>query len=156
MLNRSHATASTLYNKLSQKLIQTSKTLPMELIGRLDWIIARYIRWCALHAAGGGWMSDYDVFNKSFKPEDAELCIKNDTLFVNNDGPAYLFYATKEHAENVLKIFIQEPLVDGISMIDECKILHYEKNCKKQLKKIQHIRCAKNLTRSKLMEELVK
>jgi hypothetical protein len=153
MLNKSHAQASGLYNKLSKKLLQTAQALPETMRARLDWIMARYFRWCALHAAGGGWMSDYDVFNKTFKPEDAEQCVENDTIFLNNDAPAYLFYATKEHAENAIKVFLNEPLIENNQLIEEAKILRVDKKVKKTLKKVNHIRCKPDKKRSQIMQE---
>ena len=68
MLNRSHAMGSPLYNKLQQKLMTTAMGLDPVLLNNFDWIVARFIRWCALYAAGGGWMTDYVVVNKEFTP----------------------------------------------------------------------------------------
>ena len=66
MLNRSHAQGSPLHLKLMTKLTRLAPVLPNELQNNFAFICARFSRWCALHAAGGGWMSDYDVANISF------------------------------------------------------------------------------------------
>ena len=58
MLNRSHAQGSHLYNKLASKMMNATSKLPQERRSEVDWLMARFSRWCALHAAGGGWMSE--------------------------------------------------------------------------------------------------
>lgn len=154
MLNRSHAQASPLYNKLTQKLMNTAHELPPELATRFDWIIARYIRWCALHGAGGGWMSDYDVLNKGFNPEIAEEHERNGTLHINNDDPAYVFYATQEHCANVIRKFIQEPLIEGNKVLHEAHILDIKSGSYQITKLLHHSKSTSELTKSKVMEEL--
>jgi len=153
MLNRSHSQCSTMYNKLQQKLMTVAKGLPSDLLVRFDWIVARYVRWCALHAAGGGWMVDYDVVNKSFKPTDAESKVKNDTLYVNHDALAYLFYASKEHAENVIKIFIQEPICEGNLLLKEYDILKSAK-LGDILHKVHHVKSS-DMKRSEQMQKMI-
>ena len=150
MLNRSHAQASPLYNKLQQKLMQTSHEMAPDLLTRFDWIVARYIRWCALHASGGGWMSDYDVFNRSFSPEDAEQDEKLATLRINVSVPAYVFYATQEHCNNAIKMFIAEPLVEGKKMLEESHILGVTSGL--ELNSLLHAKPSDILPRSGVMK----
>jgi hypothetical protein len=100
MLNRSHAQGSTLYNKMQQKLAQSGISQQW-LQARIAWFHARFTRWCALHAAGGGWMSDYDVLNIGLTPEMAKRAMEK-TLLINNE-PAYLFYASKDHCTNAIE-----------------------------------------------------
>jgi len=123
MLNRSHAQGSNLYNKLIQRIMSTSLGLAPEMASRFHWFSARYTRWWALHAAGGGWMSDYDVFNKSFKPEQADNIEHDGTIHINS-GPAYIFYATKDHCANAIKKFILQDLTDDKNFLAENKILN--------------------------------
>lgn len=152
MLNRSHAQASSLYNKLTQKLMNTAHGLPPELATRFDWIIARYIRWCALHAAGGGWMSDYDVLNKGFNPEIAEEHERNGTLHINNDDLAYVFYATQEHCANAIKKFIQDPIIEGNKVLHEAHILGSKEGLYSILPLLRHAKTSDALPRSGIMK----
>jgi hypothetical protein len=152
MLNRSHAQASSLYNKLTQKLMNTAHGLPPELATRFDWIIARYIRWCALHAAGGGWMSDYDVLNKGFNPEIADEHERNGTLHINNDDPAYVFYATQDHCASAIKKFIQEPVIEGNKVLHEAHILGSKEGLYSILPLLHHAKTSDALPRSGIMK----
>jgi len=154
MLNRSHAQASPLYNKLTQKLMNTAHGLPPELATRFDWIIARYIRWCALHAAGGGWMSDYDVVNKGFNPEMAEEHEKDGTLHINDNEPAYVFYATQEHCANAIKKFIAEQLIDDGKVLPESHILGISSKLYPIMSLMHHAKTTAELPRSGVMKNV--
>lgn len=115
MLNRSHAQGSSLYNKLQQKLASTFHH-DQRLVARSAWHHARFTRWCALHAAGGGWMSDYDVLNIGLDPIAARNAVQDagKTLFTN-EGPAFLVYATGEHCAAAIRKMLSEDLVeDGV------------------------------------------
>lgn len=113
MLNRTHAQSSNLYNKLQQKLMNVAVAIPPELMHWVGWINARFVRWAALHAAGGGWMSDYDVVNLRFSDEVAQLREDDGRTYIVG-GPAYLFYATKQQCEDAIKAFISEPLIMSV------------------------------------------
>jgi hypothetical protein len=153
MLNKSHAQASNLYGKLQQKLVGMMYGAAPELHNRIDWIMARFTRWCALHAAGGGWMSDYDVYNLDLSPETAYNELGSTTLAVNK-GKAFLFYATKEHAENAIKKFISSDLIKGASVISESTILGVKDNIEDTAKLVKHIQDTKKGSRSVLMKGL--
>jgi len=99
MLNKSHATISPLLTKLMWHLIQ------MNIKGARA---ARYVRWCALHAAGGGWMSDYDVANLGFSKNEAEAMEKDGPHLIVGE-PCYLFYASKDHLGYMIKKFLELP-----------------------------------------------
>jgi hypothetical protein len=154
MLNRSHAQASTLYNKLQQKLMSLTLGMPPELATRFDWIVARYVRWCALHAAGGGWMSDYDVVNKAFSPETADDYERQGTLQINSEGNSYLFYATQEHCANAIKKFIQEPIIEEKTILQESSILSVKDTLNPILTMVHHAKTTDNLQRSGVMKNL--
>lgn len=67
MLNRSHAGNSGL-------------SAGVKLIGRPQTDVARDLALCALHAAGGGWLSHYDVINRGFTPCCAESTQQQDAV----------------------------------------------------------------------------
>jgi hypothetical protein len=152
MLNRSHAQASSLYNKLMQKIMQLSNGIDPELNTRFDWIIARYVRWCALHAAGGGWMSDYDVANKGFTPQIAQEVEEKGTLQINAGQPACLFYATQEHCANAIRKFTQEPLAEGKEMFFEANVLGILTDLYRIMPLVSHAKEANGLPRSAAMK----
>ena len=120
MLNKSHAQGSSLYNKLQQKLAETINS-SQPLVARSGWVHSRFTRWCALHAAGGGWMSDYDVLNLGLTPQQAGSLTKT-TLLVN-EGPAFLFYASGEHCASTIRKMLSEDLTDGDKLRNECDVL---------------------------------
>jgi hypothetical protein len=122
-----------------------------ELLSKFDWIVARFIRWCALYAAGGGWMTDYDVVNKKFTPETAKAYESHGTIHINGDEPAYIFYATKEHCANAIKKFVQEPLVEGNKVVDESEILGVESSLMSILELIHHAKSSELEVRSQIM-----
>lgn len=136
MLNKSHATASALHQKLMQKLVKLSFALPMELQHKFPMIVARFSRWSALHAAGGGWMSDYDVVNLSFTPDIANQSAK--TLNLVAGEPCYLFYATREHCAAAINKFINEELIEGTSLRFESDILNMPENLGRFSDKTHH------------------
>ena len=52
-------------------LLPRFKALPT--VNPPQYELACYLRWLAVAAAGGGWMSDYDVINYGFAPRPAEV-----------------------------------------------------------------------------------
>lgn len=148
MLNRSHAQASSLYNKLQQKLAKAVMG-HQSLVPLTPYIHARYTRWCALDAAGGGWMSDYGVLNLSMTPADADAISKK-TLLVNS-GPAYLVYATKEHVTSAIRRFLNEDLTESGRVLAECDVLGIEPVTFDQ---VAHVQKDSGKSRSEKMREL--
>lgn len=136
MLNKSHASASSCHQKLIQKLVKMSFALPMELQHKFPMIVARFSRWSALHAAGGGWMSDYDVVNLSLTPEIANQSEK--TLNLVTGEPCHLFYATREHCAAAITKFVNEELVAGSLLRFESDILNVSENLCRFSDKIHH------------------
>jgi hypothetical protein len=155
MLNRSHAQGSHLYNKLQQRMMNCAMGLPSELTARFHWITARFARWCALHAAGGGWMCDYDVFNKSFKPETADKSEGNDTLVIVGD-PAFLFYATKEHAAAAITKLSRADIIQDNLVVPEHKLLGIGVATKGFAKQVIHAKSHDGAARSEIMGNMMK
>jgi hypothetical protein len=157
MLNASHAKACPLYNKLQQKLMNVAIGIPQDLAPWVNWINARFIRWAALHAAGGGWLTDYDVVNCGFTPEVAET-YETDTLILNQ-GPAHIIYASQTHAEGVIRKLISEPLTINIRgenhIRSESEIVGIDKGIGDIAQLIHHARKSENSLRSEEMAILV-
>lgn len=152
MLNKSHAQGSSLYNKLQQKLIKEVMSIPAELQSRIPWIMARFTRLCALHAAGGGWISDYDVLNINMTHSLAQEILGNATLTANK-GSAYIIYATKEHAERAIKKIIASDLIKNCDVIAEAELFGI-KPCFNAGKSIKHIKSKDGKNRSEIMQSL--
>ena len=152
MLNRSHAAGCPLTNKMHQKLAQMAMGYPA-LAARIQWINARFVRWCALHAAGGGWMSDYDVLNLDLTPQDAKKA-ESKTILISHLGPAYLFYATKEHCLNAIKKFIAEDLMSNGEILPEIEILGIDSDLHTILEKVQHVHSRGDRSKSERMKNI--
>lgn len=123
MLNKSHARNSPMHQRLMTKLVQISPMLPPEVSNMFPKIVARYSRWCALHATNGGWMSDYDVANIAFTPNLAEEQEKKATLLVVHGKPSYLFYATKEHCAAAINKILMDDLHIAGKLKTEAEVL---------------------------------
>ena len=120
MLNSSHAKGTNQQIKLGRKMAEdpTFRLTNQKLV-------ARFMRWCALMSAGGGWMSDYDVLNIGFTPKDAEALEKENQLHLLLDRPSCVFYATKNMCANVIQMFLSSVLSDNNVSRNECLILNY-------------------------------
>ena len=99
-------------------------------------------------------MSDYDVANHGFVPDIAQEYEKDGTIHINSGNPAYVFYATKEHAANAIKKFIQEPLVDDEEVKKEADILSISSDITSILNKLSHAKQTNELCRSAVMQTL--
>ena len=155
MLNRSHAQGSPLYLKLQAKLVQQALGISMDLRSQIQWITSRFSRWCALHAAGGGWMSDYDVANLGFTPEQAYEYEKEATLQINASIPAYIFYASQDHCVNAIKKFISEDLIEGSNVLQEAHILNVNSGLYPILHLLHHAKSTNEEKRSEIMRDLI-
>lgn len=154
MLNSTHSQASNLNTKLAKKLSSVAPYLNIENSKWFELFNIRLIRWCALHAAGGGWMCDYDVVNKGFTPEIADNLEQNGTLYINDGGPAYLFYATKDHCEGVIKKLIQDDIVKGGKSINECDVIQVNTSLSLILNLVEHAHDTEDLKKSEVMQKL--
>jgi hypothetical protein len=139
MLNTSHAKISPLYQKLMGKLLTFSAALPSELQNIFPEIQVKFSRWCALHAAGGGWMSDYDVVNKSFTCADADEIEKTNSIYIFNREKCCLFYANSDLAMGSVMRFISEDLHEGSLLKKEADILGFTKETNQIGDKVIHV-----------------
>lgn len=118
MLNSSHAQISPLRIKLMTKLNQAFPLI--EAHEYKDLIQMRYSRLCALHAAGGGWISDYDVLNLGFTPQIAEDLEKNSIVIAGS--PAFLMWISKEIVGAAINKFLNSELVQNGKMLNEQEV----------------------------------
>jgi hypothetical protein len=113
MLNSSHAQISPHRIKLQKKLLETYPSLDKEKNESVELIQLRFNRLCAIHAAGGGWISDYDVLNYGFTPSIASAYEGNS--FVLSGNPACVMYISKEICNAAIQRVLNEDLIrDGI------------------------------------------
>jgi hypothetical protein len=152
MLNKSHVGASNLHTKLVSKLGKVLHVLPDNLRGYYPQLVARYLRWCGLHAAGGGWMSDYDVVNLGFTPSDAIQY--QGELNMITDRPCYLFYASQENCAAAIHKFISEEFIlDGL-LKKESDILNIKDRLSAIGDKVRHIDKS-DIPKSEIMASLL-
>jgi hypothetical protein len=118
MLNSSHAQISPLRTKLMTKLNQAFPFI--EAHEYKDLIQMRYSRLCALHAAGGGWISDYDVLNFGFTPKIAEDLEKNSIVIAGS--PAVLMWISIEIVGAAINKFLNSELVQNGKMLNEQEV----------------------------------
>lgn len=153
MLNKSHAKGSNLHLKLVKSLVDAANRMPPELVNESQKIMARYLRWCALHASGGGWMSDYDVVNINLPAHIAEAHEQVASLQIVTKEPAWLFYATPEHCSAVITKFINSDLFDGTRLLNEAEILSVDDKLGPLKELLFHARKTPTKKRSQEMSE---
>jgi hypothetical protein len=111
MLNSSHSQISPQRIKITKKLLQTYPLMDKEKNESQEMIQVRFNRICALHAAGGGWISDYDVLNYGFTPSIATAYEGNS--FVITGNPACVMFISKEICSAAMtKIWNEELITD--------------------------------------------
>ena len=69
--------------------------------------ISCYLRWNAMSNVGGGWMSDYDVINCGFTPEDS---LKYESISILQGHVPCLVYGSSEDYYKIFEIFYKEGL----------------------------------------------
>jgi hypothetical protein len=67
--------------------------------------ITCYLRWNAMSNIGGGWMSDYDVINCGFTPEDS---LKYESISILQGHVPCLVFGTSEDYSKIFEIFYKE------------------------------------------------
>jgi len=114
MLNQSHAQISPKRIKITRKLMSIYPLLNKEKNESQGMIQVRFNRLCALHAAGGGWISDYDVLNFDFTPSIATEYECNS--FVIAGKPACVMFISREICNAAMTKIWNEELItqDGL------------------------------------------
>jgi hypothetical protein len=156
MLNDSHAKNSNFYFKLTKKLVDLAGKLGPSSGDPISKISARYRRWCALHAAGGGWMSDYDVVNINFPASIAGDHEKDATILVVSGEPSYLFYATQQHCSAAITKFLAEPLDEEGIAKHESDVLNVGGSLEHILPLLFHAKKSRERSKSSQMMEFLK
>jgi len=123
MLNNSHAKGSPLFQKLVAKMLRVAPELSAADQNNFQRIIIRFVKWCALHAAGGGWMSEYDVINFGFTKSDAENFEKKSLVLIG-DKKSFLFYANADMCRSCISTFIAENINIGKELKSEFDIFN--------------------------------
>jgi hypothetical protein len=146
MLNKTHAAVSPLFRGLMGRFLKYEGIAPSAM--------ARFSRWCALHAAGGGWMSDYDVLNLGFTPSLATEIESVHPLHMVAGERSYIFYATQAKAEEVIGSFVAKEILSNGAPIPELDIFtnesgHLDLTC------LFHPERDNELTRSQQMAERI-
>lgn len=155
MLNTSHAKGSNLYQKLVSRILKTLPLFSLEDQNNLQRVMVRFARWCALDAARGGWMSDYDCVNIGFTPQDADELTKSDALIVIGSPRAHLFYANHEICGGTVSKFIADGIMNGNSIASESELLNFNKEYPDMNKKIVHVRKSDDKTKSQMMRTIL-
>jgi hypothetical protein len=123
MLNNSHAKGSPLFQKLVAKILRVAPELSIADQNNFQKIIIRFVKWCALHAAGGGWLSEYDVVNCGFTKSDAENFEKKSLVLIG-DKKSFLVYANEEMCRSCIATFISEDINIGQEIKSEFDIFN--------------------------------
>jgi hypothetical protein len=155
MLNNSHSKGSALQQKLIAKILKATPLLSLEDQNNLQRLMVRFSRWCALHAARGGWLSDYDVVNVGFTPEDAEKMASADSLIIIGDPRAYLIHANNDICAGSISKFISEDIMNGNTIKSESQLLNFSKEYDDMNKKIVHARKSSDKPKLAMMREIL-
>jgi hypothetical protein len=156
MLNASHAKNSNFYFKLTKKLVDLARLLDQGKADEYSKIAARYRRWCALHAAGGGWMSDYDVANINFPTDAADRYEVQSTILAVTGEPSYLFYASQQHCSAAIAKFLAEPLEEAGKERNEADVLNIESTLQDVLPLLFHAKKTRERSKSSELMEFVR
>lgn len=151
MLNGTHAKGSQLFQKLVAKLLTVSRSLSAADQNDIQRIFVRFNRWAAVHAAGGGWFSDYDVINDGFTPSDAESLAKGRSLVLIGEEKPFCFYANANICQGSIQKFISEELQADQKIKTESEILNQANDT---VATLIHVKSDGKITKSELMKEI--
>jgi hypothetical protein len=154
MLNNSHAKGSPLFQKLVAKILRVAPELSAADQNNFQKIIIRFVKWCALHAAGGGWMSEYDVVNSGFTKSDAENFEKK-SLVLMGDKKSFLMFVNEEMCRSCISTFISDSINIGDKIKSEFDILNCENSLAEAHGKVIHPEFELGKSKAELMKSLI-
>lgn len=155
MLNNSHAKGSPLFQKLVAKMLRVAPELSAADQNNFQRIIIRFVKWCALHAAGGGWMSEYDVVNSGFTKSDAENFEKKSLVLIG-DKKAFLVYVNEDMCRSCITKFISDDLNIGAEIKSEFDILNCNNSLAEAHGKVIHPEFELGKSKAEIMKSLIK
>ncbi len=154
MLNNSHAKGSPLFQKLIAKILRIAPDLSAADQNNFQRIIIRFVKWCALHAAGGGWMSEYDVINLGFTKLDAENFEKKSLVLMGNKKP-FLIYVNEEMCRSCISTFISDGINIGGEIKSEFNILNCTNSLAEADGKVIHPELQVGKSKVEIMKSLI-
>jgi hypothetical protein len=154
IMNRSHAQGSNLYIKLVKKINELYPRLTSEQQIEFPIILARFSRWCALHAAGGGWMSDYDVLNKTFHCNKSEDLEKTGSILVLSNQPSFVFYVSQDIATAAITRILSDELYIENNFKTEDKIFNQNGKLDDILNDVFHADKTSKIIKSEQMKNI--
>ncbi len=155
MLNNSHAKGSPLFQKLVAKTLRVAPELSAADQNNFQKTIIRFVKWCALHAAGGGWMSEYDVVNSGFTKSDAENFEKK-SLVLFGDKKLFLFYVNEDMCRSCISTFISDDINIGPEIKTEFDILNCANSFAEADGKLIHPKFEVGKSKVEIMKSLIK
>ena len=155
MLNNSHAKGSPLFQKLVAKTLRVAPELSAADQNNFQKTIIRFVKWCALHAAGGGWMSEYDVVNSGFTKSDAENFEKK-SLVLFGDKKLFLFYVNEDMCRSCISTFISDDINIGPQIKTEFDILNCTNSLAEVGEKLIHPEFEVGKSKVEIMKSLIK
>jgi hypothetical protein len=154
MLNNSHAKGSPLFQKLVAKMLRVAPDLSAADQNNFQKTIIRFGKWCAVHAAGGGWMSEYDVINSGFTKSDAEKFEKK-SLVLMGDRKCFLIFVNEEMCRSCISTFISDDINIGDKIKSEFDILNCENSLADVDGKLIHPEFELGKSKAELMKSLI-
>lgn len=155
MLNSSHAKNNALHQKMIGKLFLAVKNLPFSVQNNFQPVQVRFSRLFALHNAGGGWLSDYDVVNCGFTPAMADAIEKNCQLFFFDSEKTHLVYVSNTISQATMQKLLSDSLVENEKIRSENEIFGLEQKNYDCLCNIVHIQCDRTEKKSDAMKKLI-
>jgi len=154
MLNNSHAKANQFHQKMIAKLLNASKQLPASEQNNFQPNQVRFSRLFALAAAGGGWLSNYDVVNKGFTASMAtELERQNSIICAGNEKP-HLVFMSSAIAFSLLQKILAEELVENGKLKQEIQFFSLQNENFPFSDKIIHVKSLAGEKKSENMKKI--
>lgn len=155
MLNNSHAKMGSQHQKMISRLFVASKALPAGAQNDFQPIQVKFSRLFALHHAGGGWLSDYDVVNSGFTPQMAEEIEKKCQLFFFDSEKTHLIYVSSAISQAAMQKLMSETLVENEKIRSENEIFSLNTENFESLRNIIHVQANRTEKKSEMMKKII-